>query len=119
LAKGAIGPSPKSDADAQVALRPLVPEHPLVRVRPMFGSLAAFADTQMFMGVVANELFLRLSEQDRATLMAAGSAQLEPMPGRPMKEYVTVPDWRDRPDYVREWAARSLEYALSLPPKKK
>jgi len=41
------------------------------------------------------------------------------MPGRPMREYVTLPDWQARPDEVREWAVRSLAYTLTLPPKKK
>jgi hypothetical protein len=36
-----------------------------------------------------------------------------------MKEYVVLPPaWRSNPDRVREWAARSLEWAEGLPPKK-
>jgi TfoX/Sxy family transcriptional regulator of competence genes len=111
--------SPRSDAAAQAAFRELVPDDPRVSVRPMFGSVAAFADTQMFMGLFADELFVRLTESEREQILAHGGAQLEPMPGRPMKEYVTLADWRERPDDVRRWAARSLDYALSLPPKKK
>jgi hypothetical protein len=41
------------------------------------------------------------------------------MPGRPMREYVSVPDWQSNPARVRELAPRSLAYALSLPPKEK
>jgi TfoX/Sxy family transcriptional regulator of competence genes len=85
----------------------------------MFGSVAAFANTQMFMGLYADELFVRLDEDERAELMALGGGVLEPMPGRPMREYVTIPDWQSRAVDVREWAGRSLAYALSLPPKKK
>ena len=84
----------------------------------MFGSVAAFVTGQMFMGLFADELFVRLGEADRDAARAAGAGVLEPMPGRPMREYVTLPDWRTRPDSVREWAATSLDYALSLPPKK-
>jgi hypothetical protein len=40
------------------------------------------------------------------------------MAGRPMKGYVVVPPaWRDEPDRMRDWAARSLEHAEELPPK--
>jgi TfoX/Sxy family transcriptional regulator of competence genes len=110
--------SPKSDESAREAFRALVPDDPRINVRPMFGTVAAFASGQMFMGLFADELYVRLGEGDRTALMAAGGGQLEPMPGRPMREYVTLPDWRARPDDVRSWAARSLDYALSLPPKK-
>ena len=40
------------------------------------------------------------------------------MAGRPMKGYVVLPGaWRDDPDRIREWAARSLDHAEELPPK--
>jgi TfoX/Sxy family transcriptional regulator of competence genes len=111
--------SPKSDESAREAFRPLVPDDPRVTVRPMFGSVAAFIEGQMFMGLFADELFVRLAEEDRMTLMAAGGAPLEPMPGKPMREYVAISDWQQKHDLVRAWAAKALDYALSLPPKKK
>ena len=113
------GVSPKSGAETREAFRALVPDHELVTVRPMFGSVAAFAAGQMFMGLFADELFFRLDEAGRAAALAAGGGPLEPMPGRPMREYVTLPDWQARPDMVRDWAQRSLAYTLTLPPKKK
>lgn len=85
----------------------------------MFGSLAAFANGQMFMGVVADELFLRLDEARRSAVLESGGSVFEAVPGRPMREYVTLPDWRTRADEVRELAAEALDYALSLPPKRK
>lgn len=111
--------SAKSDEESRAAFRVFVPDDERVTVRPMFGSVSAFADSQMFMGLFADELFVRLAEPERAQLLAAGGAPLEPMPGRPMRKYVTLPDWRARPEEVRTWAGRALEYALSLPPKKK
>ena len=111
--------SPKSTEEDRAAFRELVPDDERISVKPMFGSVAAFAQTQMFMGLFADELFVRLGELEREELTAQGGGVLEPMPGRPMREYVTIPDWQSRPDLVREWAARSLEYALTLPPKKK
>lgn len=85
----------------------------------MFGSVAAFVGGNMFMGLVSDELFVRVDQADRDTLGAQGGRALEVMPGRPMKEYVTLPDWQARTDDVREWGARALDYALTLPPKKK
>jgi TfoX/Sxy family transcriptional regulator of competence genes len=111
--------SPKSSEEDRAAFRALVPDDERVSVRPMFGSVAAFASTNMFMGLFADELFVRLGPEERETLTGLGGGVLEPMPGRPMKEYVTIPDWRARDDVVREWAGRALQYALTLPPKKK
>lgn len=109
--------SPKSDETARAAFRALVPDDERVTVRPMFGSVAAFAGGQMFMGLFADDLFFRLGEADRQLVLAAGGGALEPMPGRPMREYVTLPRWQTHSDTARSWAARSLDYAISLPPK--
>ena len=111
--------SPKSKEESREAFRALVPDDERVTVRPMFGSVAAFANTNMFMGLFDDELFLRLGDDERAELSAQGGGVLEPMPGRPMKGYVTILDWQSRAGDVREWAGRALEYAMTLPPKKK
>jgi TfoX/Sxy family transcriptional regulator of competence genes len=110
--------SPKSSPEARDEFRAVVPDDERVSVRPMFGSLAAFVGGNMFMGLVSDELFVRVGEPDRVRLASDGGRALEIMPGRPMKEYVTLPDWRTRPDDVRDWAVRALDYGLSLPPKK-
>ncbi len=110
---------PKTTDEDKAAFRALVPDDERVRIKPMFGSLAAFAGDQMFMGTLGGEIMIRLGEDDRQAALAAGSSVFEPMPGRPMREYVTVPGWRDNPARVGELATLSMDYALSLPPKKK
>ena len=111
--------SAKSSALAQDAFRAVVPDDARVTVRPMFGSVAAFAGGQMFMCLFADELYFRLGEAERTDLLAAGGGPLEPMPGRPMREYVALPEWQSHLAPARAWAGRSLSYALSLGPKKK
>ena len=111
--------SPKSTEQARAAFRELVPADERVSVRPMFGSVAAFVNGNMFMGLVSDERFVRLAEPERDQLGAAGGRPLEVMPGRPMREYVTLPNWRSRPDEARDWGRRSLDYTLTLPAKKK
>jgi hypothetical protein len=83
------GKMPRPDEAAKEFFRSIVPDHPAVRVRPMFGQLAE------------------------------GGGPFEPMAGRPMREYVVLPPaWReDEPHRVREWVARSLDHAEELPPK--
>jgi TfoX/Sxy family transcriptional regulator of competence genes len=115
---GGERPSPKATDEAKAAFRELAPVDPRVTVRPMFGALAAFGNGQMFCGLFGDELFFRLGEADRNERLGEGWHQLEPMPGRPMREYVTYPgDWRNEPAEASQWAARALDYALSLPPK--
>jgi TfoX/Sxy family transcriptional regulator of competence genes len=111
--------SPKSSDAAKAQFRALVPDDERVVVRPMFGSVAAFIGGNMFMGLVKDEFYVRLDETQRQELARLGGRALEVMPGRPMKEYVTLPDWQARTNDARAWAARSLDYALTLPPKKK
>ena len=111
-------PSPKADDESKALFRTLVPEDDRVTVKPMFGAVAAFANGWMFMGLFATELFVRLSEEDDAAVREAGGVDLEPMPGKPMRGYVTIPDWHAHPDDVREWGRKSLAHTLSLPPKK-
>ena len=58
--------------------------------RKMFGYPAYFINGNMFVGVFADKLFLRLSEPDTAELMKTCKdvSSFEPMKGRPMKGYV-------------------------------
>ncbi len=93
-----------------------LPDDPRVDRRKMFGFDASFANGQMFAGLFESSMMLRLAEPDRAKL---GAPPFEPVPGRPMKEYVRVPDslLADR-TALRRWVKRGFEYAVALPPKK-
>ena len=100
--------------------RSLVPEDDRVTIRPMFGNISAFVNGNMFFGVFGNELFVRLPREGKAELLKnKGASMLEPMKGKPMKDYVVVPKaWRDRPENLRSWISKALEWSGKLPPKK-
>jgi len=87
----------------------------------MFGNESAFVNGNMFFGLFGNDLFVRLSEEDcKELLKKKGTSMLEPMKGRPMKEYVVLPKpWWDQPDALHLWISRSLNWASRLPQKKK
>ncbi len=94
------------------------PGGPEAEARKMFGFPACFLRGNMFMGLHQRNMILRLSPEHRAELIGAGGAQFEPMPGRPMKEYVTVPEAVLADDEaLRAWVTRAYEFALSLTPK--
>ena len=90
--------------------------------RPMFGALTYFVNGNMFAGIHEETIILRLSEKDRAEIMAEFDEVrlFEPMEGRPMKEYVALPEpVYSRSDPFQKWIRRSFEYASSLKPKEK
>ncbi len=89
--------------------------------RTMFSYPAGFINGQMFMGIFGDSVMLRLSEDDRANFLKVPNAKMfEPMPGRPMKEYVQIPsEMLARPKDLNKWIPKSLAYVQSLPPKKK
>jgi TfoX/Sxy family transcriptional regulator of competence genes len=89
--------------------------------RKMFGYPAAFVNGNLFMSLYQDDFILRLPDQARAKLLKIkGARPFEPMPGRAMKEYVVAPGSVVKDQAVlRKWIGASLEYAMSLPPKKK
>ena len=89
--------------------------------RKMFGYPAGFVNGNMFMGLFQNEMILRLPEDARQELVKRlGGKPFEPMPGRPMREYVSLPQslMKDRKDLLA-WVAKALAYGSSLKPKSK
>ena len=92
-----------------------------VERRKMFGSPCGFVNGNMFCGLFERGLFLRLSEADRAEAIdSLGATHFEPAKGRPMREYVTLPDdMLEDEAQLGEWMGRALAYAGGLPPKEK
>jgi TfoX/Sxy family transcriptional regulator of competence genes len=92
-----------------------------VESRQMFGFPAAFVNGNMFMGLFQESFLLRLAEPERTALLRMqGAAIFEPMPGRPMKEYVVLPELvLSSRTALRSWVQKALRYGSSLPPKVK
>lgn len=97
-----------------------MPDDPRVTIRPMFGNISAFVNGNMFAGLFGNDMFVRLSEESRQELLKEkGASYLEPMKGKPMKEYVIIPPaWKNKPETIRTWLSRSLASTGKLPPKR-
>ena len=75
----------------------------------------------MFFGLFEDDPFERLSDPDKEELLKKkGASNLEPMKGRPMKDYFIMPRaWRDDPETIRSWVSRSLAWSSKLDPRKK
>ena len=90
-----------------------------VEQRKMFGYPAAFVGGNMMACVFQDRIMLRLSPDDCAAALALpGAKRFEPMPGRPMKEYVELPSSTKPADFAT-WVSRALGYVKTLPPKAK
>jgi TfoX/Sxy family transcriptional regulator of competence genes len=88
--------------------------------RMMFGSPVYMINRNMFAGVHQDNIFIRLSEADRKSILGkvTGATQFEPLKGHIMKEYITIPEalYKDAGAF-EQWLKRSHAYAASLPPK--
>lgn len=96
-------------------VEPLALESPEVVVKPMFGQLGAFVNGNMFAGLFAPQVGVKLSGDDRAELAAAGGGPFGPAE-RPMGGYLALPDTFTH-DEQAAWVARAAAYVGTLPPK--
>ena len=112
---------PHSDEKFEKFFRSILPDDPNVTIRPMFGNIAAFVNGNMFTGLYGEDMFVRLSDDDAKKLLTTkGASSFEPMKGRPMQGYTLIPRaWKSRPDLVRPWVSKSLNWTGKLPAKQK
>jgi TfoX/Sxy family transcriptional regulator of competence genes len=94
------------------------PKDPKVVRKSMFGYPARFLNGNMFAGTFQDKVVARLPETDRERAIASGVKRFEPMPGRPMKEYLVIPSSDvTTPAALASWIERAHRHAASLPPK--
>src|SRR5262249_28556391 len=113
----------KSPPDLVETFHAVLPDDPRVERRKMFGFDCAFVNGQMFTGLFEDRMMVRLDDGERAELLALPGAgpfagRCEPMPGRPMRGYATVPPALvAAPAKLRPWVSRAFAYAVALPAK--
>lgn len=89
-----------------------------LEVRKMFGFPAGFVGGNMAVGMHQETFIVRLPEHERQARLDDGWHLFEPMPGRPMREYLALPDAivADLRETHR-WMERAAAYVRTLPPK--
>jgi TfoX/Sxy family transcriptional regulator of competence genes len=110
---------PKSPQSLIETFNAVMPGPP-ARTRKMFGYPSGFVNGNMFIGLFGEQMFLRLPSESREQLKRTGGKSFEPMPGRPMRDYVVLPPSliSDR-DQLTKLIAESFKYSASLPAKTK
>ena len=113
-----MGGQPASDA-AKALFASVMPDDPRVVVKPMFGSLGAFVNGNMFAGLFGDRIGVKVPDNDaRAELAAAEGAGPFGPEERPMGGYVAAPEaWAQEPERIAEWVARAFAEVSALPPK--
>ena len=93
--------------------------YPDAQRKQMFGYPAAFVGGNMATGLFGDSWVVRLPDGEIEGAKAAGAGSFEPMPGKPMKAFVTVPRSDvDDDAAIRGWVERGLALAASMPAKK-
>lgn len=93
---------------------------PDIKLKPMFGYPCAWIAGNMATGLFAEDWWVRLNEDDRATLLELpGAHQFEVMPGKAMGRYVVLPPDVTADDAnVDAWLAKAIDHTRTLPPKR-
>ena len=93
---------------------------PELERRAMFGYPAGFlAPGHMVTGLHGSSWIVRLDEAEADELRAAGGVDFVPMPGRPMRGFVSLPtDIIEDDEALAAWIGRAQAHAATLPSKK-
>lgn len=110
---------PSASPEAIAVFESLVPAHPAVTRRKMFGHPAAFVQGNMFFGVFGEAIVIKLGASDRAAALGSlGVTDFQPMPGRPMRDWVSIgPAMFGKRAVLEGWVGKALAAGLERPPK--
>ena len=99
-------------------IRELTAEDPGIDERKMFGGMAFLLDGNMGVGIVGEELMVRVGPDGWADALAQPHTREMDFTGRSMKGFVFVgPDGVAEDADLQAWVDRGLAFAGSLPPK--
>jgi hypothetical protein len=110
-----------SDADKE-HFRSVLPHHPEVVIKPMFGNLGAFVNGNMFAGLFGPTIGVKLSKADKETLESTELTVPFGPSERPMAGYTGLPEfWNAEGDgdeaRAKAWVQKAFEHVAGLPPK--
>jgi len=87
--------------------------------KKMFGGLSFLLRGNMFCGIVADELMVRVGPDAYEAALAQRHARVMDFTGKPLRGYVYVAAAGIKGAALRPWVERGLDFARTLPAKKK
>ena len=113
---------PKATEADKEHFRAVVPDHPEVVIKPMFGNLGAFVNGNMFAGLFGATIGIKLSDEDREALESGERTVPFGPAERPMGGYTGLPEiWNEEGEgddaRARAWTEKAFAYVAGLPPK--
>lgn len=108
------------DEDLAERVRGIIGEDPRLREQKMFGGIAFLIDGNMCVGIVDNDLMVRVGPAAYDDALAHPHAREMDFTGRPMRGIVYVDVNGTATDVnLDAWIDRGLEFVGSLPPKQR
>jgi len=109
----------KSPAELQEAFARALNGFPEAERRQMFGYPAAFLNGNMWTGLHTTNWVVRLPDGALGELLRIdGARRFEPVPGRPMTGFATLPpSVLADPDALHGWLRRAWQHATTMAPK--
>jgi hypothetical protein len=99
-------------------LRETLVDEPGLAERKMFGGLACLIDGNMAVGIIGDDLIVRLAPADYEAALERPHARVFDFTGRPMKGWIVVDAAGLEDDAAYEqWVRQGVAFARSLPPK--
>ncbi|MEW5989190.1 MAG: TfoX/Sxy family protein [Chloroflexota bacterium] len=106
-----------SEALAQ-RVRMLLAGTPAVVEKKMFGGLSFMAQGNLAVGVIGDELIVRVGPERNTEALFQPHARPFDFSGRPMSGWVTVAaEGLNSDEALAEWVQQGVAFALTLPPK--
>lgn len=100
-------------------LRELLDGRRGVAEKAMFGGVAFLLDGKMFVGIVKDELMVRVGEPAHDEAVRRPHARTMDFTGRPMRGYVFVrPEGVEDDAVLASWVEQAHQHVATLPPKK-
>lgn len=100
-------------------VRSALDEYAEISERKMFGGIAFMRGAHMCVGIVGDDLMVRVGPDYFAAALARPNVRPMDFTGRPMKGYVFVePKGYRTAKLLGDWVQRGALFAATLPPKK-
>jgi TfoX/Sxy family transcriptional regulator of competence genes len=99
-------------------IRDVLAPRPELSERKMFGGLAFMLAGNMAVGVIGEDLMVRLAPEDADRALAEPHTRPMDFTGKPAKNMVYVdPEGTASDEELAKWVEAGADYAMSLPPK--